>query len=129
MLNVHMTPRKVTTMPNVEVTDVAIWFKHVHAQKLLSRLNALDPEDEILLSIDHVVGRWQRMKTGKDGRPVQAIKPVGPMKVVWMEWFRTRKGEKVEMQEVQLADDLLAATAGLMSEWSSEEDETAFHDL
>ncbi len=116
-------------MQKLEITDVAIWFKHVHAADLLAKLESLAPEDEILLSVDRVVGRWQRMKTGKDGRPVHAIRPVGPMKEVWNAWYKSRKGERVEVQSVELADDLLAATSGLMSEWSSDEDESAFRDL
>jgi hypothetical protein len=116
-------------MEKLEISDVAIWFKHVHAKDLLDRLEALKPEDEIVLSVDRVVGRWKRMKTGKDGRPVHAIRPVGPMKEVWGKWYRSRKGERVEIEAVVLADDLLAATSSLMSEWSSEEDESAFRDL
>jgi hypothetical protein len=116
-------------LERLEITDVAIWFKHVHAKDLLTKLQSLEPQEEILLSVDRVVGRWQRMKTGKDGRPVYAIRPVGPMKAVWSDWYKSRKGDRVDVQAVQLADDFLSATAGLMSEWSSEEDERAFHDL
>jgi hypothetical protein len=116
-------------MDKLEISGVAIWFKHVHAKDLLRRLQALAPEDEIVLSVDRVVGRWQRMRTGKDGRAVYAIRPVGPMKQVWNDWYRSRKGETVEAHAVELADDFLAATAGLMSEWSSEDDESAFRDL
>lgn len=116
-------------MQKLEISDVAIWFKHVHAKDLLAQLESLAPEDEILLSVDRVVGRWKRMKTGKDGRPVHAIRPVGPMKEVWSSWYKSRKGERVQVEPVQLADDLLASTSSLMSEWSSEEDESAFRDL
>jgi hypothetical protein len=116
-------------MERLEITDVAIWFKHVHAKDLLAKLQSLEPEDEILLSVDRVVGRWRRMKTGTDGRPVYAIRPVGPMKAVWNDWYKSRKGDRVDVHAVQLADDFLSATSALMSEWSSEEDENAFHDL
>lgn len=116
-------------MERLEITDVAIWFKHVHAKDLLSKLQSLAPEDEIVLSVDRVVGRWQRLRTGKDGRPVHAIRPVGPMKAVWNTWYKSRKGQRVDIHAVQLADEFLSATADLMSEWSSEEDESAFRDL
>ncbi len=116
-------------MKRLEITDVAIWFKHVHAEDLLAKLQSLAPEGEILLSVDRAVGRWQRMKTGRDGRPTYGIRPVGPMKEVWNGWFKSRKGERVEIHAVQLADEFLTATSGLMSEWSSEEDESAFRDL
>lgn len=116
-------------MQKLAISDVAIWFKHIHAKDLLARLESLAPEDEIVLSVDRVVGRWKRMKTGKDGRPVHAIRPVGPMKDVWSVWYKSRRGEHVDVEPVQLADDLLESTSGLMSEWSSEEDESAFRDL
>jgi hypothetical protein len=116
-------------MERLEIADVAIWFKHVHAKDLLEKLHSLEPEGEILLSVDQVIGRWCRMKTGKDGRPVHAIRPVGPMRLVWNDWYKSRKGERVEVQAVSLADDFLSATASLMSEWSSDDDESAFHDL
>lgn len=113
----------------IEISDVAVWFKQVHHSELVGRLKALRPEEEISLQIDEVVGRWQRMKTGKDGREVYGIRPVGAMKTVWNEWYKTRKGEDVEIKEVILADDYLAAAAPLFSEWLSDEDEEAFRDL
>ncbi len=114
---------------HMEICDVAIWFKHVHAPSLAKRLGALRPEEEVSLEADGIVGRWQRMKTGKDGREVSAIRPVGSMKSVWNEWFKNRKGERIEIREVALADDYLAATSAIFSEWASEEDEEAFRDL
>ena len=69
------------------------------------------------------------MKTGKDGREVPGIKPVGEMKLVWGDWFKNRKGERIEVREVTIADDYLAASTPLFSEWVSPEDEEAFRDL
>ena len=51
------------------------------------------------------------------------------MKTVWNDWFRTRKGDVIEVQEAVLADDYLASGSVLFSEWSSPEDEAAFRDL
>jgi hypothetical protein len=104
-------------------------LKHVHAPNLALKLNALRPEEEVSLEADGVVGRWQRMKTGKDGREVRAIRPVGSMKSVWNEWFKNRKREHIVIREVALADDYLAASSALFSEWASDEDEEAFRDL
>lgn len=113
----------------IPVSDIAIWYKHVESRDLLSRLEALAPEEELTLEMDSVVGRWKRMKTGSDGRPVHAIRPVGEMKRVWGHWYRTRKGETVEVRSVVLADDWLASSSALFSEWASDEDEEAFRDL
>jgi hypothetical protein len=113
----------------LEISDVAIWFPHVHAPVLAKRLYALQPEEEVTLEADGVIGKWRRMKTGKDGREVVGIKPVGAMKAVWGDWFKNRKGERIEVREVTIADDYLAAATPLFSEWASPEDEEAFRDL
>lgn len=115
-----------TTVP---IEDHAIWFKHVRSRTLLERLTKLRDEEEINLEISGVVGRWKRMRTGKDGRRTDAIKPEGAMKSVWNDWFRTRKGEVVTLREAVLADDYLALGSKLFSEWNSPEDEAAFRDL
>lgn len=113
----------------LEISGVAIWFKHVHAPSLAKRLYGLQPEEEVTLEADGVVGQWRRMKTGKDGREVVGIRPVGAMKSVWGDWFKNRKGQRIEVREVAIADDYLAASAPLFSEWASPEDEEAFRDL
>jgi hypothetical protein len=116
-------------MPRVRISDVAIWFKHVESPDLQKRLHALHAEEDIHLETDGVVGRWVRMKTGKDGRPTEAIRPEGRMKDVWNEWFRTRRGEAIYLREVRTADEYLALSASLFPEWASPEDEEAFRDL
>lgn len=115
--------------PEIKIEDVAIWFKHLHSPKLRKRLDSLEPEQEITLETGGVIGRWQRMKTGKDGRMTKAIRPVGSMKSVWNDWFKSRKGELIEIREVKMADDYLASASTLFSEWAGEEDEEAFRDL
>ena len=113
----------------VKISDVAIWFSHIHAPDLVEKLKNLPPEQEVSLETDGVVGRWQRMRTGTDGREVFAIRPVGPMKAIWGDWFRNRKGEIIEVKAAAVADDYLAAASALFSEWASPEDEEAFRDL
>ena len=112
-----------------EISDVVIWFKHIGARDLAERLDSLEPDSEILLQVDEVIGPWRRMKTGKDGRVTRGIRPVGPMQSVWRNWYETRKGEIVTVREVVMADDYLKASTPLFSEWASDEDEAAFADL
>lgn len=121
----YMTP----ALSTIKIADVVIWFKHLDNAALVRRLRGIAPEAEVTLETDGVVGRWQRMRTGKDGREVLGIRPVGRMQSVWSEWFKTRKGETIEIREVALADDYLAAASVLFSEWASPEDEAAFRDL
>ena len=113
----------------IKIEDVAIWFKHVNSPSLVKRLASMDEEQEITLETDGIIGRWQKMKTGKDGRKTNGIRPVGSMKLVWNDWFKTRKGTLVEVREVKMADDYLTASSAMFSEWSEEEDEEAFRDL
>jgi hypothetical protein len=114
---------------SIRIEDHTIWFKHIDEPKMRERLAKLKDDEEINLDVDGVVGRWKRMRTGRDGRPTNAIRPEGAMKAVWNEWFKTRKGEIIELREARLADDYLAANSALFSEWSSPEDEEAFRDL
>ena len=113
----------------LKILDVAIWFKHVPSARLRERLKSLRAGDEIALETDGIVGNWQRMNTGKDGREVDAIKPIGAIKPIWNEWFKARRGDLIPIREAVIADEHLAAVSALFSEWSSPEDEENFRDL
>ena len=113
----------------LKITDVAIWFKHVHSARLRDRLKSLRAGDEISLETDGIVGSWRRMNTGKDGRAVDAIRPVGAIRPVWNAWFKARRGESIPIGEAVVADEYLAAASALFCEWSSPEDEENFRDL
>lgn len=120
-------------MPAIEartkVSDIAIWYKHLDSREMVACLEALEPEEEITLSVDGVVGRWRRMRTGRDGRRVNAIRPTGPMKDHWGALFRRRRGAVVTLAVVADGDDFLQSASALFSEWNSPEDEAAFRDL
>jgi hypothetical protein len=67
-------------VPQVKISDIAIWIKHVENPQLRARLKALPDEEFINLETDGVIGRWVRMKSGKDGRPTEGIRPDGNIK-------------------------------------------------
>jgi hypothetical protein len=113
----------------IHIQDHAIWFKHLPGREVQERLAQLPPEGEVSLEVDGVSGRWRRMKRGKDGRLPDAVIPVGHMKSVWNDWFRTRRGDTVTFRVLTTADDWLAKVTPLFSEWNSAEDEEAFRDL
>ena len=117
------------TLNHLLIKDSVVWFKHIESITLRRRLEALAPEQEIILEADGEIGRWQRMKTGVDGRESYGIRPVGQMKEIWNNWFKTRKGDAISLGIVTLADDYLAATSELFREWSDPADEAAFRDL
>jgi hypothetical protein len=113
----------------IRIEDVAIWFKHVREPGLRERLAGLAEDESIFLEANGVVGRWRRMRQGKNPKPTEAIKPDGKMTDIWGEWFRTLKGTPIQIREVTLADDYLAEGSLLFSEWNSPGDEEAFRDL
>jgi hypothetical protein len=115
--------------PTVDIRDHAVWFKHIDSAELVKSLEALDADEVLTLQADDVVGEWQRMEQGADGRPTPGIKPIGPMKEVWGKWYRNRRGDRITLRRVTKADEYLTATAKLFSEWSGDEDEAAFRDL
>lgn len=116
-------------MGKVKIADNSIWLKHIEQDApLLDRLKALKAGEAIDLEVGGVVGRWERMQDGKDGRPTEGIKPIDSMKQVWTQMQRER-GRVVEVRPVLSADSYLAALTPLLSEWDSPEDEEAFRDL
>lgn len=116
-------------MAYVSITDDAIWAKQIEGGKALrERILSLSPGESIELEVDGIVGRWEKMKKGKDGRLTTGIKPIGPMKDVWKR-FQARRGKIVEVREVRTADAYLAALTDTLAEWNTPEDEEAFRDL
>lgn len=116
-------------MQHVRLTDQVIWFKHIEGETLLERLTALQAEEEIYLEIGGVVGRWQRMSNGSDGRPTNGLKPSGVMRDVWSEWYSSKRGDTLTVREVSQDGRNGASVASLFPEWASAEDEAAFRDL
>jgi hypothetical protein len=116
-------------MGHVQIRDDAIWAAQIEGSKALKQKILSLGEGEIVeLEIDGIVGRWEKMRDGKDGRPTNGIKPIGPMREIWKR-FQSRRGDVAEVREVRTADAYLAALSDTMSEWNSPEDEEAFRDL
>jgi len=116
-------------MAYVEISDDAIWARQIEGGKVLKdRILSLAPGEVIELEVDRIVGRWEKMSDGRDGRPTTGIKPIGPMKEVWKK-LQARRGDVVEIRQVRTADAYLAALSETMTEWQSPEDEEAFRDL
>jgi len=116
-------------MAYVQIRDNAIWATHIEGDAgLRNRLERLAPGKFVELEVAGVVGRWEKMRTGKDGRPTIGIKPVGPMRDKWKA-MQNRRGETVEIREVAQTDSYLAALLPLLSEWDSTEDDEAYRDL
>jgi hypothetical protein len=116
-------------MAEVCINDNSIWVKNIEAgQKLCDRIMQMKPGDLVDLEVDGIVGKWERMRDGKDGRPTLGIKPVAEMREIWKQMQR-RRGEIVKMREVVTADTYLASLSPSLSEWDSPEDEEAYRDL
>lgn len=117
-------------MGKLEIRDDSIWIKHIQGdERLRSRISALSAGDVLDLEIDGIVGRWERMRNGADGRPTLGIKPIETMRQVWARHWKANVGSMVSIREVVTADSYLAALTPLMSEWDSAEDEAAYGGL
>jgi hypothetical protein len=116
-------------MGYVKINDDVLWAKQIEGDPdLRERIVALPAGSSIDLEVDGIVGHWEKARTGKDGRPTLAVKPVGPMREVWKR-FQERRGEIVEVRETRSADRYLKALSGTLSEWDTPEDDEAFRDL
>lgn len=117
-------------MATVRISDDAIWVKHIEgSERLAQRIRTLSAGDVVELEVDGIVGRWQRMSDGRDGRPTLGIKPISHMKEVWARLRTQHTGRIVEVRETQTADSYLAAVGATLSEWDTPEDEAAYGDL
>ena len=113
----------------LEIRDDAVWVKQIDGDPALrERILSLKPQETIDLEVDGVVGKWEKMKTGKDGRPTNGIRPIGSMKDVWKH-LRKKTGAYVEVREVVSADSYLASLTSTLSEWDSPQDEQAYRGL
>lgn len=116
-------------MGYVKIEDDLLWATKIEGDKALrEHIVKLPPGGLIDLEVDGIVGHWQKANVGKDGRPTQAIKPVGPMREIWKQ-FQRRRGEMIIVRETRTADSYLKALNDTLSEWDSPEDQEAFRDL
>lgn len=114
----------------IEIRNNAIWFKQLEAEPALhDRLSALNEGEQIVLKVDNVEGRWVRMRTGRDGRPTNGIRPVGAMATVWAR-LQARRGQLVRLEMPgSMCEAYLVGLDDSLDEWLTAEDEEAFGDL
>jgi len=116
-------------MATVTIRDDAIWISHIEGSRALQeRLRRLPAGEALDLEVDGIVGTWERMRDGRDGRPTPGIKPISHMKQVWAE-MRQKTGRTVKIREVVTAESYLSAVSRTLEEWNSPEDEAAYADL
>ncbi len=116
-------------MATTTIKDDAIWVKHIEAgSELRARITGLRAGETIDLEVDGIVGRWERMRDGRDGRPTLGVRPVAEMREVWKR-LQSQRGRIVGIREVLAADTYLAALAPMLSEWDSPADNEAYRDL
>jgi hypothetical protein len=116
-------------MGKVLTHDDVIWATNIEGdRRLQERISRLRAGDLLDLEVDGVVGRWERMRDGRDGRPSVGIKPLAEMREVWARW-RREPARIVDIREVVAADGYLAALSATLDEWDSPEDELAYRDL
>lgn len=86
----------------VQVTDWSLWIKHISGDRALSQqLADLHEGQTVTLLIGGHEGVWVKKANGKDGRPTQGLKPLGAMKDIWFDWFRSDRGALIDIVMVQ----------------------------
>jgi hypothetical protein len=94
-------------MAQVEVSDYALWIKHIHGGEALKRrLEALAPDETVILRIAGDEGMWRKMSAYRtSGRPTPGLSPIGPMQARWGELYRRYKAEGGGLVEIELVSD------------------------
>ncbi len=116
-------------MGYIKINDDLLWAKQIEGDNALrDRILNLPPGAVIDLEVDGIVGHWEKARMGRDGRPTDAVKPVGPMREIWKS-LQVRRGTIVAVRETRTADSYLKALSGTLTEWDSPEDDEAFRDL
>lgn len=114
----------------VEIRDDVLWLKQLKdAPDLFEAASRLPAGEVLTLRVDGIVGKWARMRQGRDGRPTKGLKPIGAMAEVWARLQR-RRGELVTLEWPGAEDDpLLRLADETFDEWRSAEDEAAYGEL
>ena len=116
-------------MAQVRLNGDAIWLRGIEGDKdLREAIRALSPGDTIDLEIAGVVGTWEKMRDGRDGRPTQAIRPVGSMRETWRS-MQAKRGQILQVRRAPAAMSELMALRHLLEEWDTPEDDEAYRDL
>lgn len=109
--------------------DDVIWLKHINADpSTIALLRQVPGGTKLKIEIEGFRGDWERMADGKDGRPTPGLRPVGKTAEFWKS-MKPRRGKHLEFRIVDPRDTYLSDVQATLSEWDSEDDEKAFHDL
>jgi len=111
------------------IRDNAIWVKSIEGNEALRRrLVDLPGGAAIDLVVDGRIGRWEKMRDGRDGRRTDGIKPIGPMRETWTA-LQAERGRIVEINEVDPDEPYYAALGATLTEWDTPEDDEAYRGL
>ena len=84
--------------PLVEIRDHVLWPKHIiNCPELQAELIDLNEGEVVGLVVDGFRGMWEKMRDGKDGKPMPGMKPVGKAKEHWHS-LQDRRGELVTIK-------------------------------
>jgi hypothetical protein len=83
-------------MVMMEIRDNVIWTKHLHGDPaLVKRLNETSAGTMRKFVVDGLVGYWEKMADGKDGRPTNGYRPIGNNNGRWKLLYAAKRGELV----------------------------------
>ena len=98
-------------MAHVNVSDYALWIKHIHGDdELRSYLDALAPDATVSLRIAGEAGVWRKMSAYKTtGRPTPGLSPLGPAQALWKELYKANKARGGIVVEIELVSERAGA--------------------
>ena len=109
-------PRQAQTREpkaRVEIRDWSLWIKHIQGDRQLAQwLEALGENESVELVVGGMRGRWIKKRDARTGTPTPGLKPVEGMRSTWFHWFKTRRGESVDISLPEDSPPAAAIRAG-----------------
>ncbi len=85
-------------MATAIVRNYCLWAKHIEGDpQLAARVVSMRSGETLMLSVDGIVGRWQKMADAPSGAPTPGLRPTDRMRDAWHTYFREKRGSRVEI--------------------------------
>ena len=85
-------------MVKAKLSDQCLWIAHVEDGSVRQALASLHPGATVSLLVDGEPIAFQRMATGKDGRPTSGFNPVGKGEAIWRTRYAAGQHQDIEIE-------------------------------
>ena len=98
-MNIQFNETLAKAKGQVQIRDWSLWIKHIlGSPKLQTYLSELPENDTVELVVGGIRGHWVKKKNSPDGSSTPGLKPLGKSRDAWFDWYKTRRGELVEIK-------------------------------